>query len=78
MILFENHKKKRKDLFGDPYFQMLNHSSKLAQCWCSYCHGSSKLHYGLNIPESKAWNSWWVIKYWDSRYIRFTIPFLKK
>lgn len=31
------------------------------------------LHYGLNIPgQWYAWNSWYVIKYWPGRYIRWT------
>jgi hypothetical protein len=46
------------------------------ECECSYCKGSVKLHYGLNTPKVKIASSWWVIKYWKSRYIRFTIPFL--
>jgi hypothetical protein len=49
------------------------------ECSCSYCSGKNKLHYGLNIPEDwKAWNSWYVIKYWKNRYIRWTFSFLKK
>lgn len=51
---------------------------KHTNCKCSYCYGNDKLYYGLNIPEDKSWNSWWVIKYWSNRYIRFTLPFLKK
>lgn len=47
-------------------------------CQCSYCCGDSKLKYGLNIPgDWKSPFSWWVIKYWKWRYIRFTLPFLK-
>lgn len=46
------------------------------ECECSHCKGSSKLHYGLNIPTVKKANSWWVIKYWKARYIRFNVPFL--
>lgn len=42
-------------------------------CTCSYCKGDAKLHYGLNIPRDwKAWNSWWIIKYWPRCYFRFT------
>lgn len=47
-------------------------------CHCSYCKGDNKIHYGLNAPADwKAWNSWWVIKYWDRRYIRWTNSWLK-
>ena len=45
-------------------------------CECSYCKGSSKLHYGLNIPKHKSPTSWWVIKYFKGRYIRWTNKFL--
>lgn len=41
------------------------------ECNCSYC-ATPGLHYGLNVPKVKAWNSWWVIKYWPGRYFRFT------
>jgi hypothetical protein len=47
------------------------------KCKCSYCYGNNKEHYGLNIPKNKSWNSWWVIKYWDRRYIRWTNSWLK-
>jgi hypothetical protein len=49
-------------------------------CNCSYCgNGHDKgLHYGLNIPPDwKAWNSWWVIKFWPKRYFRWTNSFLR-
>lgn len=47
-------------------------------CRCSYCYGPNKLHYGLNIPGLwKHWNSWWVIKYWNNRYIRWTNSWIK-
>jgi len=46
-------------------------------CSCSYCSGNNKLHYGLNISKNKSWNSWFVIKYWNHRYIRWTNRFLK-
>lgn len=49
-------------------------------CSCTYCETSCstvKLHWGLNIPESKAWNSWWVVKYWTNRYLRFNLPCLR-
>jgi hypothetical protein len=47
-------------------------------CSCSYCVGNHKLHYGLNIPKNwTSWNSWWVIKYGDGKYIRWTHPFLR-
>jgi len=48
------------------------------ECSCSYCYGSDKIHYGLNIPHDKSWNSWWVIKFWPATYLRFTLPFLKR
>jgi hypothetical protein len=66
MILFEVHKK-NKCSWNDNW----------TECNCSYCKGRIKLHYGLNIPKSKTWNAWWVIKYWTDRYIRFTIPLLR-
>jgi hypothetical protein len=53
-----------------------NHASRflnIKHCVCSYCTGSIKLKYGLNIPKN--WqdeNSWWVIKYWKYRYIRLS------
>jgi hypothetical protein len=47
-------------------------------CSCSYCVGENKLHYGLNIPKDWTyWNSWWIIKYGNGKYIRWTHPFLK-
>ena len=47
-------------------------------CECNFCKGDSKRHFGLNIPKSKSPNSWWTIKYWNARYIRFTLPWLGK
>ena len=47
-------------------------------CKCSYCTGSSKLHYGLNIPKDwRKANSWWVIKYGKARYFRWTNSWLR-
>jgi len=66
-ILHEIHEKGKSDCWNDNEIK----------CNCSYCEGKTKLHYGLNIPECKKWNSWWVIKYWDKRYIRWTNSFLK-
>lgn len=48
-------------------------------CSCSYCKDwgidtKFKIKYGLNIPECKSRTSWFVIKYWKNRYIRFTLP----
>ena len=63
MILFEIHKKGKTSW-----------NSNWKSCECSYCKGTTKLHYGLNIPKDwKARNSWWVIKYATSKYIRFTL-----
>jgi hypothetical protein len=43
----------------------------LKTCRCSYCHGSTRLHYGLNIPKAwKARNSWYVIKLPFRIYLR--------
>lgn len=67
MILHEVHTRKSLDL-----------DDSWDKCDCSYCEGKNKLHFGLNIPQDKSWNSWYIIKYWKSRYIRFTIPFLKR
>lgn len=54
-------------------------NNNLDKCKCSYCHGNNRLHYGLNIPDDwKAWNSWYVIKYWKGRYIRWTNSWLRK
>ena len=48
-------------------------------CACSYCVGKNKLHYGLNIPPDWAgWNSWYVFKFWERRYIRWTNRWLYK
>jgi len=55
------------------------------ECPCSYCvdyrhqpqRNPAYCHFGLNIPQDwKSWNSWWVIKYWPNRYIRWTNPWL--
>lgn len=48
-------------------------------CKCSYCFKlcnkkyDGRIKYGLNIPENKSRTSWFVIKYWKNRYIRFTL-----
>lgn len=68
MILHEIHTKEKSRDWNDDW----------TNCHCSYCCGPNKLHYGLNIPIVKKWNSWWVIKYWKNNYLRFTLPFLKK
>lgn len=66
MILVENHIKDND--FAD----------KTKLCTCSYCKGQYRLHYGLNIPKNwRGWNSWWVIKYGDGKYIRWTNSWLK-
>lgn len=67
MMLHEIHTKDKSDSWNDNWIT----------CQCSYCIGNTKLHYGLNIPENISWTSWFVIKYWNNRYIRFTIPLLK-
>ena len=64
-ILFEIHEKGKASW-----------NNNWTSCECSYCKGSSKLHYGLNIPKKLGWNSWWVIKYAKGRYIRWTNSFL--
>ena len=47
-------------------------------CTCSYCHGDHALKWGLNIPKDwKAWQSWWVIKYWPNRYFRWGNTWLR-
>lgn len=50
-------------------------------CSCSYCKSSpshKKLKYGLNIPKNwKSWNSWWVIKYGEGKYIKWTNSWIK-
>lgn len=71
MILFEDHLNDQSENYWvDPNYRF---------CHCSYCEGDSKLHYGLNIPgDWTAWNSWWVIKYGQCKYIRWTFSFLKK
>jgi hypothetical protein len=61
-ILHEVHTKEKSSIWNDNW----------SKCECSYCKGEYKLHYGLNIPYDKSWNSWWVIKYADGRYIRWT------
>ena len=66
-VLFENHSKGNSDW---------NDSWK--SCNCSYCKGKNKLHYGLNIPSDwKSWNSWWVIKYGKTKYLRWTNSWLQ-
>ncbi len=46
------------------------------KCSCSYCEGKHKLHFGLNLPEDRSWNSWRVIKI-GKFYIRWTLKLLK-
>lgn len=47
-------------------------------CTCSYCKGNGKLHYGLNIPKRwSEWNSWYIIKYGERKYFRWTNPWFK-
>jgi len=58
------------------YFHVL-FEKHIINCCCSYCKGDSKLHYGLNIPKCRKWNSWWVLKYYKRRYIRVAFTFLK-
>jgi len=68
MILHEIH------INGKDYSNL----DKNTVCTCSYCEGRNKLHYGLNIPDHwKGWNSWYIIKYWDRRYIRWTNSWFK-
>lgn len=53
-------------------------NDKWETCQCSYCVGSNKIHFGLNIPKDwTSWNSWYVIKYWPGRYIRWTNGWMK-
>jgi len=48
------------------------------ECTCSYCKGEHKLHYGLNIPiDWSAWNSWYVIKVFKRKYLRWTNRWFK-
>jgi hypothetical protein len=53
------------------------HEIHKKDCNCSYCKGKYKLSYGLNIPKNKSCNSWWIIKYKNKHYLRFTLTFLK-
>lgn len=51
------------------------------KCTCSYCgkgNIQARIHYGLNIPKNKKWNSWWVIKYWRGKYFRWTNTWLRR
>ena len=75
MLLIENHKKIPFVFLGSE--SPIDKDNKDA-CVCSYCFGKNRLHYGLNIPKDKSWNSWFVIKIWKHFYIRFTLPFLKE
>jgi hypothetical protein len=80
-------KRKNDEVLCNKYIHILHetHTKEKASDWnlddencsCSYCKGNHKLHYGLNIPINKSWNSWFVIKYWNHRYIRWTNRFLK-
>ena len=57
------------------------HEVHKKDCTCSYCapfNYKRKIHYGLNLPEDRRWNSWRVLKYFNRRYIRWTNAFLKK
>jgi hypothetical protein len=67
LLLHEIHTKEKSDTWNR-YWK---------ECECSYCKGDSKLHYGLNIPKDKSWNSWWVIKYGKGKYIRWTNSWIK-
>lgn len=52
---------------------LILHEIHTEECKCTYCIGftyAKNLHYGLNIPKSKG--GWWIIKYWNRRYVRFT------
>lgn len=42
-------------------------------CTCSYCTGSTKLKFGLNMPEIRSKASWRVVKI-GRIYIRWTPP----
>ena len=47
-------------------------------CTCSYCTGEHKIHYGLNIPPNwSGWNSWYIIKVFPRKYIRWTNRWFK-
>lgn len=59
-------------LFGATLLLETDHRN----CTCSYCHGSHRMKWGLNVPKQKAFNSWFVIKYGPGKYFRFTLPFL--
>ena len=76
----------RLDKVGQPWYHIklinnLHIDRHEKGCTCSYCrncgYGARPLHFGLNIPKSKSWNSWWIVKYWNHRYVRWTFPFLK-
>jgi len=76
----------RLDKVGQPWYHVklinnLHIDRHEKGCTCSYCrncgYGARPLHFGLNIPKSKSWNSWWIVKYWNHRYVRWTFPFLK-
>ena len=42
-------------------------------CTCSYCTGSTKLRFGLNMPKIRNKTSWRIIKI-GRFYIRWTLP----
>lgn len=65
----------KHNFFHKEWFYFL-HEVHEKNCDCSYCYGEDRMHYGLNIPKCKKWNSWWVIKYWNRRYFRWTNTFL--
>lgn len=60
-------------------FKLIWKETHSKSCNCTYCEGVSRLHFGLNVPKDwKAWNSWYVVKYWPKHYIRWTHRFLRK
>lgn len=57
------------------YNYLILHEIHTKECTCTYCNGFTygkrkKLRYGLNIPEIIS--GWWIIQYWNRRYIRIT------
>ena len=77
MNLIINMDNKVKDIISNSWTHVL-HEVHGKKCDCSYCYGENKEHYGLNIPQDKSWNGWWVFKYWNKRYVRWTNRFLKR